>query len=154
MAYLCTSVPYVARGVPTAMASTFGQVGSVAGIVPRIGRNAPHDEAGVRFLDIPEIEMRRSQPCRKKQAKRSRRTSQSPSSAALPQLVETLSSAFQDGPAVLPDPVQRRLWLFKLFEIDVKVISLLAQFRDRMGSKPLPFGVLPANVKLVAVDAG
>ena len=38
MAYLCTSAPSAADGALTAMASTFGQVGSVAGTAPRIGR--------------------------------------------------------------------------------------------------------------------
>jgi hypothetical protein len=32
------------------MASTFGQIGSGAGTVPRIGRKAPRDEAGAHFL--------------------------------------------------------------------------------------------------------
>jgi hypothetical protein len=44
MAYLCTSAPSVADGVLTAMASSFGQAGSVAGTAPRIGREHTADD--------------------------------------------------------------------------------------------------------------
>ena len=45
MAYLCTSAPSAADGALTAMASTFEQVGSVAGTAPRIGREHIGDDA-------------------------------------------------------------------------------------------------------------
>jgi hypothetical protein len=53
-------------GAHAAMASTFGQVGLVAGTAPRVGQMAPRDEAAARFLDI---ETRRSQPMTREPSK-------------------------------------------------------------------------------------
>jgi hypothetical protein len=63
--------------------------------------------------------------------------------ADLTRLVDTLSSAFQNDPAlswILPDPAQRRLRLPKLFDIIVRS-DLAAGSGDRNRARPLRFGV-------------
>jgi hypothetical protein len=86
MEYLCTSAPNAGDGAHTAMASTFGQVGLVAGTAQRIGQMAPRDEAAAHFLDI---ETRRSQPMTRE-----------PSKAKLANLAKCYEPTRQEGAAV------------------------------------------------------
>ena len=68
--------------------------------------------------------------------------------ADLTRLVDTLSSAFQNDPAlswILPDPAQRRLRLPKLFDIIVRSDLAAGSSLRSDRAKPLRFGVRPAR---------